>query len=357
MSSLSLTGKPRANSFEVGIGVVGYGYWGPNLVRNISERGNARLVAISDLSDERRDLAARRYPAANTTRDFRDLVNDPAIDAIVIATPVRSHYEIALSALRAGKHVLVEKPMTETSAQAKHLLEEADRRNLVLMVDHTFIYTPAVQKIREIIVADAIGGIYYYDSIRVNLGLFQRDVNVIWDLAVHDFSILDYAVSDHAVAVSANGAQHVPESPENIGYITVFFQSGMIAHINVNWLAPVKVRKTLIGGSQKMILYDDLEPSEKIKIYDKGVMVRDDPERLQEMRIGYRSGDMWAPQLSTKEALRTETEHFLDCITKGDTPMSDGVAGLRVVEMLEATTSSMRKRGYPVEFSPLRRAS
>jgi len=351
----SLQTHPKTS--KVGIAVIGYGYWGPNLVRNFADSQDAAVVAVGDLSSTRLDVAARRYPGIRTTTNVRALLTDPSVDAVAIATPVRDHFELALAALRAGKHVLVEKPMTETSEQARRLIDEAARRRLVLMVDHTFVYTPAVQKIRDIVAAKTLGTIYYYDSIRVNLGLFQRDVNVIWDLAVHDFAIIDYALAERPLAVSANGASHVPESPENIAYITVFYESGMIGHINVNWLAPVKVRKTLIGGSEKMIVFDDLEPSEKLKIYDKGVTVRDDPERLKQMLIGYRAGDMWAPQIATREALSTEVEHFLGCIKSGAAPITDGNAGLRVVELLEATTRSMQRRGDPVEFAVLPRAS
>jgi predicted dehydrogenase len=227
-------------------------------------------------------------------------------------------------------------------------VDEADRRGRVLIVDHTFIYTGAVRKMGEIIKSGDLGRVYYYDSIRVNLGLFQRDVSVISDLAVHDFSILDYLLGEHPVAVSASGINHFPGTPENLAYITLFYNSGTIAHANVSWLAPVKVRQILVGGSKKMITYDDLEPSEKIKVYDKGVSFTDDPQQIQEMRVGYRTGDMWAPKLAVTEALRVEGEHFVDCIEHGKTPETDGRLGLRVVELIEAATSSMRGRGETV---------
>jgi predicted dehydrogenase len=341
----------------IGVGVVGYGYWGPNLVRNFVEVQDARVVAVSDRRSETLGMAARRYPSIKTTSDYREFLRDPAIDAVAIATPVHTHYDLAVAALRAGKHVLLEKPMTETSEQAQRLIDEAARRRLILMVDHTFVYTAAVQKIREFVVQGMLGDIYYYDSIRVNLGLFQHDVNVVWDLAVHDLAILDYVLEEFPAAVSANGGSHVKGHPENIAHITLFFENGAIGHINVNWLAPVKVRKTLIGGSAKMIVFDDLEPSEKVKIYDKGVTVNGDPEKIYQILIGYRVGDMWAPQLATREALRAEAEHFVECIGTGMTPITDGMAGLRVVEMLEATTRSMRLRGNPIDVRPLRRAS
>ncbi len=332
----------------VNIGIIGYGYWGPNLVRNFAETPGANVAAVSDLDTGKLALVKRRFPAVHTTTDFREMLNDPRVDAIAVATPVNTHFDLALAALRAGKHVWLEKPMTETSEQARQLLDEAQRRNLVLLVDHTFIYTGAVQKMGELIKAGDLGRIYYYDSIRVNLGLFQRDVSVISDLAVHDFSILDYLLGEHPVAVSASGTNHFPGTPENLAYVTLFYESGTIAHANVSWLAPVKVRQILVGGSKKMITYDDLEPSEKIKVYDKGVSFTDDPAKIQEMRVGYRTGDMWAPKLAVTEALRVEGEHFVDCIANNKTPLTDGKLGLRVVSLIEAASQSMRRKGETV---------
>jgi predicted dehydrogenase len=330
------------------IGVIGYGYWGPNLVRNFVELGGAMVAAVADLDQKKLAALERRLPAVRRTSDFQELLRDPQIDAIAIATPVSSHFQLGMAVLKAGKHLWLEKPMTETSLQARKLVDEAERRNRVLLVDHTFIYTGAVRKISEIIAAGDLGRIYYYDSIRVNLGLFQRDVSVISDLAVHDFSILDSLLREHPVAVSASGINHFPGTPENLAYITLFYDSGVIAHTNVSWLAPVKVRQVLIGGSKKMITYDDLEPSEKVKIYDKGVSFTDDPQKILEMRVGYRTGDMWAPKVDATEALRVESEHFVDCIEQGKSPQTDGRVGLRVVELVEAATSSMRGRGETV---------
>lgn len=332
----------------INIGIVGYGYWGPNLVRNFADTPGAKLAAVSDLDSAKLALVQRRFPSVATTTDYRDLLKDPGIDAIAIATPVNTHYDIALAALQAGKHVWLEKPMTETAEQARRLVDEAQRRNLTLIVDHTFIYTGAVQKMAELIKAGELGRLYYYDSIRVNLGLFQRDVSVISDLAVHDFSILDHLLDEQPVAVSASGMNHFPGTPENLAYVTLFYESGTIAHINVSWLAPVKVRQILVGGSKKMITYDDLEPSEKIKIYDKGVSFTDDPEKIQEMRVGYRTGDMWAPRLAVTEALGVEGAHFIDCIEHGKTPRTDGQLGLRVVELIAAANQSMRRKGETV---------
>jgi predicted dehydrogenase len=336
------------SSSSVGVAVIGYGYWGPNLVRNFASTEGARVIAISDLEPEKLALARRRHPDVEVTTEFRDLLKDRRIHAIAIATPVHTHYELALAALGAGKHVLIEKPLAQTSEQARHLIEEAERRNLVLMVDHTFLYTPAVQKIRELIGDGVLGDIYYYNGIRASLGLFQSDVNVIWDLAVHDISIIQYVFDEDPVAVSATAANHVPGSPANMAHITLFFRSSCIAQINVNWLSPVKLRQTLIGGSRKMIMYDDLEPAEKIKVYDKGITVNGSSEKLHQLRIGYRAGDTWAPHLHAKEALQTETEHFVGCLNQGSCPISSGVTGLQVVEILEATSRSIAARGTPV---------
>jgi predicted dehydrogenase len=328
----------------VRIGVVGYGYWGPNLVRNFAETLGAEVAAVADLDTNKLATVKRRFPAVHTTTNFNDLLSDSSIDAVAIATPVNTHFELAMAALKAGKHLWVEKPMTETSEQARRLINEAQKRNLVLLVDHTFIYTGAVAKMKSLIEGGDVGQILYYDSVRVNLGLFQRDVSVISDLAVHDFSILDYLLGEHPVAVSANGTNHFPGTPENLAYVTLFYDSGTIAHTSVSWLAPVKVRQIYLGGTKKMITYDDLEPTEKIKVYDKGVSFTDDPEKIQEMRVGYRTGDMWAPKLDETEALRLEGAHFVDCIVNNKVPKTDGQLGLRVVELIEATSQSMRRK-------------
>ena len=332
------------------VGVIGYGYWGPNLVRNFMEAPGSTVVSVCDLQAERLRLLKVRYPTIKTLTSACDLLSDPAIDAIVVATPVSSHFELAMAALKAGKHVLVEKPLAANSEQATQLIDEAEKRKRVLMVDHTFVYTSAVRKIRELITANALGEIYYYDAVRVNLGLFQHDVNVIWDLAIHDLSIMDYVLPNKATAVSATGISHIPGQPENVAYITLFFENPQIAHVHVNWLTPVKVRHTLIGGSEKMILYDDLEPSEKVKIYDKGITVSQSPEAVYEMLVSYRSGDMWAPRLDATEALQTEAQHFIDCIENDKRPETDGEAGLRLVKIVEAAEQSLRARGQLVEI-------
>jgi len=327
------------------VGVIGYGYWGPNLVRNFTEAPGGRVGFVTDTRAERLSHVTSRYPAVKVSTDYRDLLADPSVDAVAVATPVSTHFDLAMAALRAGKHVLVEKPMTANSEQSLVLIDEADRRGLVLMVDHTFVYTNAVAKIRELTQGGDLGEIYYYDSVRINLGLFQHDVNVLWDLAVHDLSIMDYVLGQTPVSVSATGLAHVAGQPENIAYMTMFFDGRLIAHVHVNWLAPVKVRRTLLGGSRRMIVFDDLEASEKIKVYDRGISVNPSPENVYQMLVGYRAGDMWAPQLDLAEALQTEARHFIECIDKGKTPTTDGHAGLRVVRLLEAATRSMAHQG------------
>lgn len=334
----------------INIGIIGYGYWGPNLLRNFMELPHARVRMVADLDPNKRELVERRYPGVRTTSDVQALLQDPEIDAIAVATPVNSHFELGMSALKAGKHLWLEKPMAETSLQARMLVNEADKRGLTLIVDHTFIYTGAVRKMREIVATGDLGQIYYYDATRVNLGLFQKDVNVISDLAVHDFAIIDHLFGEHPNAVTASGINHFPGTPENLAYISLFYDSGMIAHINVSWLAPVKVRNILLGGSNKMITYDDLEPSEKVKVYDKGVSFTDDPAKIHEMRVGYRTGDMWAPKLDSTEALRIAGQEWIDCIIEKKVPTADGQLGLRVVEIIEAATSSMRGRGETIHL-------
>jgi predicted dehydrogenase len=330
------------------IGVIGYGYWGPNLVRAFSETPGVSVTWVSDLQPARLALVASRYPAVRTTTDYRDVIADANVDAIAIATPVSAHFTIATHALEAGKHVWVEKPLCATSADAETLVREAARRTLTLHVDHTFVYTGAVRLIRDIIAKGSLGEIYYYDSVRVNLGLFQHDINVIWDLAVHDLSIIDYLMPDRPTAVSATGMSHIEGQPENVAYMTLFYPHRQLAHVHVNWLAPVKVRRTLIGGSEKMIVYDDLEPSEKIKIYDKGVAVSAGTASRHDLLVSYRSGDMWAPRIDNTEALLTEAAHFAACARTGRATDTDGACGLRIVRTLEAIQQSMRARGQLV---------
>ena len=290
----------------------------------------------------------RLYPGILATSDFRHLLKDSRIDAVAIATPVHTHYELALAALKAGKHVFVEKPLAPTADQVRRLIDEADKRNLILMVDHTFLYTPAVQKIRELVQEGALGDLYYYDSIRSSLGLFQSDVNVIWDLAVHDISIIQHILDEEPTSVSATGSSHVTGAPENMAHITLFFEGSCVAHINVNWLSPIKVRQTFIGGSRKMIVYDDVEPTEKIKVYDKGITVNGSTEKRYQALVGYRSGDVLIPKIDTTEALQRVAQEFVSSITENRAPLTDGMAGYRVVRILEAAQQSLEANGREV---------
>ena len=303
------------------VGIVGYGYWGPNLVRNFNGIDGCDVLAVCDRSEERLTQANKLYPSIKTYREFYEFL-ECGLDAVAIATPVASHYSLAMQVLESNKHVLIEKPMAETSNQADALIKVAEKRGLTLMVDHTFIYTGAVRKIYDLHKNGELGEIQYFDSTRMNLGLYQHDVDVIWDLAVHDLSILDFIIDEAPISVSAVGTSHVPGMPEDMAYLTVFYKSGAMAHIGVNWLSPVKVRRTVIGGSNKMIVWDDLEPSEKIKVYDTGVTVTDDPEKIYDMIVGYRVGDMWAPQVPILEALAIEAEHFIECINNNLTPIT-----------------------------------
>jgi len=334
----------------VGIGIIGYGYWGPNLVRNFTQTDGAKVVSVCDQRPARRAQVEAHYPAIKAVADVSEMLANPAINAVAIATPVFSHFDLAMQALRAGKHVFVEKPFTTTSEQALRLIEEAEKRRLVLMVDHTFLYTSAVRKIKELIDQGSLGQLYYYDSVRVNLGIFQHDVNVLWDLAVHDLSIMDFVLGRAPTMIAATGIASVPGQPESLAYLTCFFEDNLIAHFHVNWLAPVKIRQTLIGGSDKMITWDDMELSEKLKIFDKGITLNNGPEGVYQLQVGYRAGDMWAPHLPNVEALQVEAQHFLECIEHNRQPISDGHAGLRVVRILEAASQSMAQRGQPVEL-------
>jgi predicted dehydrogenase len=324
-------------------GVVGYGYWGPNIVRNLGQLEEAEVVAVCDKSPASRRRVQRAHPAVYVTDDCAELMSNPDIDAIAVVTPVWTHYEIAKSALESGKHVFVEKPFTSNSDQAEKLIELAASKNLKIMVDHTFLFTGAVRKIRQVLQDNILGKLYYYDSTRVNLGLFQHDVNVIWDLAPHDLSIIDHLIAETPEAVVATGQTHL-NGHEDVAFITLYFPNSVIAHINVNWLSPVKVRTTLIGGEKKMLVWNDLEADEKIRIYDKGVNVTTQ-EGVYNLLVNYRSGDMWAPQLEQIEALRAELQYFVHCIKQNETPFNDGMSGYRVVKMLEAANESLRKRG------------
>lgn len=329
-------------------GVIGYGYWGPNIVRNFGNTEGMTVVSICDKNPDMLKRAKKSYPNIELTSDANDILSSANIDAVALVTPVASHFDLAKKSLENGKYIFVEKPFTQTVIQAGELIELADRKNLKIMVDHTFLFTGAVRKIKQVIDEGILGDLYYFDSIRVNLGLFYHDANVIWDLATHDFSIMDYLVKEKPKAVAATGRAHFNHSIEDVAYVTIFSTNNMIAHFNVNWLSPVKVRTTLIGGDRKMLVWNDLDADEKIKIYDKGVEVKNGSR--YDLLVSYRSGDMWVPKIDQIEALKLEAEYFVRCISNGELPINDGMAGLRVVRMLEAANKSLRNRG---EIVPL----
>jgi len=341
--------KSKRRKGMIGIAVVGYGYWGPNIVRNFQEIEGAQVLVCCDLDEQRLARVKQKYPSIRVTTDYEEILNDPKVAAVAVVTPVATHYEFARAALERGKHVLVEKPMAASVAEAEKLIELAAKHSLILMVNHTFIYTGAVRKMKEIIEKGDLGDLYYFDSVRINLGLIQRDVNVLWDLAPHDVAILGYLVNEAPVSVCANGACHTGNGIEDIAYLTVYFNSGLIAHFHNNWIAPAKIRTILVGGSKKMIVYDDMEASEKVKVYDKGIEVAS-TEAAHNALISYRLGDMWAPRLEQTEALRLVASEFVDCIESGRRPVTDGISGLSVVRILEASEMSIKRRGKEVKL-------
>jgi predicted dehydrogenase len=330
------------------MGVIGYGYWGPNIVRNFRGIEDVTVCSIADKNPNALKRATKDCPGVELKTDYTALTGSPDIDAVAIVTPVNTHFEIAKTALKNGKHIFIEKPFTATSEQAVELIELAEKCKLKIMVDHTFIFTGAVRKIKEVIDKGDLGDIYYFDSMRVNLGLFQHDVNVLWDLAPHDLAIMDFLIAETPVAVSATGAAHV-NHVEDIAFLTVYFPNNIIAHINVNWMSPVKVRTTLLCGQKKMLVWNDLEPADKIKVYDKGVDISS-AEGVYKLLVSYRSGDMWAPKLEQTEALKLEAQHFIDCINNGGNNANDGYSGLSVIKMLEAADKSLKNRGLAVEL-------
>jgi predicted dehydrogenase len=332
----------------VNFGVIGYGYWGPNIVRNLVGLDGSQVRAIAEISPAARARAQKAYPGITVTASSSEVITSPDIDAIAVISPVWTHYELAKAALENGKHVFVEKPFTSTAAQAEELVNLAAQKNLKIMVDHTFLFTGAVKRIAQLVDEGALGSLYYYDSTRVNLGLFQHDINVLWDLAPHDLSIMDHLIKANPEAVVATGQGHL-NGHEDVAYMTLYFPDRVIAHINVNWLSPVKVRTTLIGGEKRMLVWNDLEADEKVKIYDKGVQITS-KEGVYDLLVSYRSGDMWAPQLEQVEALRQELTYFVECVSTGQEPFNNGIAGLRVVRMLEAATESLNQRGALVRL-------
>ena len=330
------------------VGVIGYGYWGPNIVRNLHGLDSTRAEMICDKSPSALARARKAYPSIRAVSDPAEVLRSPDIDAVAVITPVWTHYELAKMALENGKHVFIEKPFTSSAAQAEELIELAARKKLTIMVDHTFLFTGAVRKIRELTESGALGDLYYYDSLRVNLGLFQHDVSVIWDLAPHDLAIMDHIIKGEPEAIVATGETHL-NGVEDVAFMTIYFPRNVIAHINVNWLSPVKIRTTLIGGQKKMLVWNDLVADEKIRVYDKGVQITSG-EGIRELLVSYRTGDMWAPQVEQLEALHVELDYFADCVMNSKTPFNDGHAGLRVVRMLEAADASIQKRGELVRL-------
>ncbi|MFY9688568.1 MAG: Gfo/Idh/MocA family oxidoreductase [Candidatus Acidiferrales bacterium] len=330
------------------VGVIGYGYWGPNIVRNLHGLDSTRCEIVCDKSSSALARARKAYPSIRAVSDPGEVLRSPDIDAVAVITPVWTHYELAKMALENGKHVFIEKPFTSSAVQAEELIELAARKKLTIMVDHTFLFTGAVRKIRELTESGALGDLYYYDSLRVNLGLFQHDVSVIWDLAPHDLAIMDHVIKGDPEAIVATGERHL-NGVEDVAFMTIYFPRNVIAHINVNWLSPVKIRTTLIGGQKKMLVWNDLVADEKIRVYDKGVQISSG-EGIRDLLVSYRTGDMWAPQVEQLEALHVELNYFADCIMSGKTPFNDGHAGLRVVRMLEAADASIQKRGELVRL-------
>jgi predicted dehydrogenase len=353
-TSLSLSAPPMIEIESVAqdvirVGVIGYGYWGPNIVRNFHAQEHSRVLRVCDKSADSMRRVRQAYPSMDVTGDVDEILKSTDIDAVAIVTPVHSHFDLAKKALENGKHIFVEKPFTCTSAQAETLIELAQRKNLKIMVDHTFLFTGAVKRIHQLITEGVLGDLYYYDSTRVNLGLLQHDVNVIWDLAPHDLSIMDYLITEKPQAVVATGERHL-NGVADIGFLTVYYPKNIIGHVNVNWLSPVKVRTTLIGGEKKMLVWNDLEADEKLKIYDKGVQMTNNTEGVYQLLVSYRSGDMWAPRVEQIEALKVEASYFADCILNDITPFNDGHAGLRVIRVLEAANQSLEQKGKIVHL-------
>lgn len=334
----------------INIGVIGVGYWGPNLIRNFVANPDTNMRICCDLKDERLKYINSLYPAVTVTKNYLDIINNPGVDLIAVCTPVLTHYEVAKAALNAGKHVLIEKPMTATSRQAEELINLAERKNLRIFVDHTFIFTGAVRKIKEYIQKGELGEVYYFDSVRINLGLFQHDVNVLWDLAPHDVSIMHHLLANKPEYVVANGAAHFNSGLEDVAYLTVYFPNNLIAHIHTNWLSPVKIRQTLIAGSKKMVVWDDNQPSEKVRIYDKGVEMIQTPDQVYNLLVQYRTGDMFCPKIDGMEALTAEINHIVECLQQNKSAIADGKAGWIVVKILEAAQESIKNRGKEVKL-------
>jgi predicted dehydrogenase len=329
------------------MGIVGLGYWGPNLARNFHSTPDSKVVICCDIKEEPCQKIAGLYPGVECTQRVEDIFGHPEVETVAIATPIRTHYALVKQALHSGKHVLVTKPLTSDVAQAQELVDLAEEKGLVLQVDHTFIYHPAVEKLKEIVVRGELGDLYYFDSVRINLGLLQSDVSVLWDLAPHDISIMQYLIDRPVKWVQAVGACHVGGQVESMAYIAVQFADNVLGHCHVNWLAPMKVRLVMLGGSRRMVVYDDNLVTEKVKLYDKGVTLNS-IEGLYEALVQYRNGDMYAPAIANSEALGREVKHFIFCIRQGKRPLTDGRAGLSVVRIIAAAQESIRKDGQRI---------
>ena len=335
----------------INIAVIGCGYWGPNLIRNFVTYPGTKLVWACDLDEKRLEKVLKPYPGVRPTTDLDKILSDGDIDAVAIATPVHTHFPIAKACLESGKNVLIEKPLASSVRQGEELIELAEKKNLHLMCDHTFCYTGAVRKIREIIKSGTLGKLLYFDSVRVNLGLFQQDVNVIWDLAPHDLSIVDFIVEEKPVLVSAHGVSHAGNGIENVAYISLSYQSSFIAHFHLNWLSPVKIRMTMIAGSEKMLVWNDLDQTEQIKVYDKGIEVKQgEREKKERLLVSYRSGDMYSPRVDHTEALYVMVKEFEESITENRRALTDGEAGLRVLKVLDAAERSIKADGANVRI-------
>jgi predicted dehydrogenase len=336
---------------EIKVGVIGCGYWGPNLIRNFNDSINTDICYACDLISERLKNIGLRYPHVKLTRNYKKILNDDRIVAVAIATPVSTHYKLARDALEAGKHILIEKPLTSNVKEAENLVNLSLKKGLTLLVDHIYIYTNAIKKISEYISKGALGTLLYFDSVRINLGLFQQDINVIWDLAPHDLAVMDYLISKKPTSIIATGASHTSSGLADVAYLTVQFKEDFIAHFHVNWMSPVKIRNIIIGGSKKMLVFDDLDVSEKIKIYDKGIKIsKPNKKSLYQSLVQYRIGDIYAPSIQDTEALKGLVEHFADCIKQKKQPLTDGAAGLRVVRLLAAADKSLKKGGIKVNL-------
>ena len=346
-TSVNLPVGPGFSRDVLRVGVIGYGYWGPNIVRNFQGHEKADVVAVCDKNPKSLARVRRAHPEVPVTSDLMEVLTSTQVDVVAVVTPVWTHFELAKLALENGKHVFVEKPFTSTTAQAEQLIELAERKNLKIMVDHTFLFTGAVKRIKQFVDDGTLGGLYYYDSTRVNLGLFQHDCNVIWDLAPHDLSIMDHLIMAKPEAIVATGANHL-NGHADVAFLTIYYPNNLIAHINVNWLSPVKVRTTLLGGEKKMLVWNDLEADEKIKLYDRGVQMMSG-EAVYQQLVSYRTGDMWSPNIEQIEALKVEASYFIDCIRNNKRPFNDGEAGLRIVRMLEAADESLKLRGKVVK--------